>query len=155
MCTLAHQGQGKQGCSPKHLLWGCTSNPSCAVSCKSLEAGIALQCPCPALCHGKLAGQGCRAHVEVEKEGQGRRWGEKEKRESKPKDLFSLHLSVCCSLWWKQDETLPGEQGGRNVGEKPVSRGDCRKHSPGADRRALDREKWQESEGAAQKAESI
>lgn len=83
------------------------------------------------------------------------REGEKEKRESKPKDLFSLHLSVCCSLWWKQGESLPGEEGGRNVEEKLVFREDCRKPSRGGDRRALDREKWQESEGAAQKAESI
>lgn len=62
---------------------------------------------------------------------------------------------MCCSLWWKQDETLPGEERGRNVREKLVCRGDCRKHNCGGERRALDREKWQESEGAAQKAESI
>lgn len=80
--------------------------------------------------------------MEVEKEGQGQEMGEeregrKEKRESKPKDLFPT-TSVCCLLWWKQDETLPGEEGGRNAREKRVCRGDCRKHSHGGERRALD-----------------
>lgn len=51
-----------------------TSNLLSAVSCKSLEAGIALQSPCSV-----SAGQGWRFHVEVEKEGQGRRWGKKGK----------------------------------------------------------------------------
>lgn len=39
------------------------------------------------------------------------------------------YLSVCCSLWWEQDETLPGEEGGRNVAEKLVCRGDCRQNA--------------------------
>lgn len=48
------------------------------------------------------------------------REGKKEKRESKPKDLFSLYLSVRCSLWWKQDETpwqgrREAEMWGRNL----------------------------------------
>lgn len=56
--------------------------------------------------------------MEVEKEGQGRRWGEgKEEGEKgiKTQRSFSLYLCVCCSLWWKQDETLLGDEGAINV----------------------------------------
>ena len=66
---------------------------------------------------------------EVGKRGQGRRVGEereereKGEKEAKPKGLSLLpSVPLCCSLWREQDGTLPGEEGGRDVGEKCVCR---------------------------------
>lgn len=105
-----------------------TSDLFSAVSCKSLEAGIALQSPCPV--SAGRAGDSMWRWKKRDKAGDGGREG-REKGEKIIKAQRSLlsYLSVCCSLWWEQDETLPGEEGGRNVAEKLVCRGDCRKNA--------------------------
>lgn len=110
-----------------------TSKPSSsAVSCKNLVTGMVLQSPCPVSWQTGQAGlesvwgvrkeemgkaeQGRR--VEEEREGKGERRKGGEARRSFPPPL----LPLCCLPWRQQDGTLPGEEGGRDVGEKSVCR---------------------------------
>lgn len=75
----------------------------------------------------------------------------KGEKEAKPEGISILpSMPVCCSPRRERDGMVPGEQGGRDVGEKW-----CAEHRCGRERRASDREKWQERERETRKAESI